>query len=78
MLGRRLGSVPQCVKHCFSLAEVLEEMCSVLDISVAKKTSDRRPDPTETCVFSKKKPWTSCKCYQMSSHAGWGRLVLLS
>lgn len=74
----QLGSALQHGGRCFSLAGVLEEMCSVRDISIAKKTSDCRSDPREACVFPKKMPWTWCKCYQMSSGAGRGRPVQLS
>lgn len=59
----------------FPLAAVLEEMYSVLGISVAKKTSDYRPTPTEACLFAKKKPWTWCECCQTSSSACLSRLV---
>lgn len=48
-----LGSAPPCMEH-YSLAWVLGEICSVLNISVVRKTSDGRSDPTESFIFSKK------------------------
>lgn len=48
-----LDSAPLCMEH-YSLAWVLREICSVLNISVVRKTSDGRSDPTESFIFSKK------------------------
>lgn len=52
----RLGSGRQCVEYSSCVAGVLEGICSVLDISIAKKTSDCRSNSIEAFSFSKEKP----------------------
>lgn len=64
-----LGSVRQCMEHCFCLAQIHEEDLFSTQHFCCQKTSDYRSSPIEAFIFSKSKPWTVCNCSQMSSGA---------